>query len=152
MFRNLMRGAAAGAAGTTALNAATYADMALRGRPASSIPERAVEVVAERSGHPVAGEGEVRQNRLEGLGALNGIAVGIGIGAVAGLFRPVLAHLPTLLGATVLGGAAMAAADVPLVRMKLTDVSSWSPADWASDVVPHLAYGVVAQSVLKGAK
>jgi hypothetical protein len=152
MFRNLMRGAAAGAAGTAALNAVTYADMALRGRPASSIPEQAVEMMAERSGHPVPGEGQTRQNRLEGLGALSGMVTGVGIGALAGLLRPMLAHLPTLLGATLVGGAAMAAANVPLQRMKLTDVSSWSPSDWASDVVPHLAYGVVAEMVLKGAK
>ena len=152
MFRNLLRGAAAGAAATTALNAVTYADMAARGRPASSVPEQAVERMAEQSGHPVSGEGEVRQNRLEGLGALGGIATGVGIGAVAGLFRPVFAHLPTLLGATILGGAAMAAADVPLQQMKLTDVASWSPSDWASDIVPHAAYGVVAALILKGAK
>jgi hypothetical protein len=152
MFRNLMRGAAAGAAGTTALNAVTYLDMAVRGRPASSIPQQAVEMIAEQSGHPVQGEGELRQNRLEGLGALSGIGTGIGIGALAGLLRPVLAHLPVLLGATVLGGAAMAAADLPLQRLKLTDISSWSATDWASDVVPHLAYGVVAEMVLKGAK
>jgi hypothetical protein len=152
MFRNLMRGAAAGAAGTAALNAVTFADMAVRGRPASSVPQQAVELMAEHSGHPVPGEGEVRQNRLEGLGALSGIATGVGVGALAGLMRPVLAHLPTVLGATVLGGAAMAAANVPLQRMKLTDVSTWSASDWASDVVPHVAYGVVAQMVLKGAK
>jgi hypothetical protein len=152
MFRNLLRGAAAGAAGTTALNAVTYADMAVRGRPASSIPEQAVDLLAQQTGRPVTGEGEVRQNRLEGLGALSGIATGVGIGALAGLLRPVFAHLPTLLSATVIGGAAMAAADLPLQQMKLTDVSSWTPTDWASDVVPHLAYGFVAAMVLKGAK
>jgi hypothetical protein len=108
--------------------------------------------MAVHSGHPVPGEGEARQNRLEGLGALSGIATGVGIGALAGLMRPLLAHLPTLLGATLLGGAAMAAADVPLQRLKLTDVGAWSASDWASDVVPHLAYGVVAEMVLKGAK
>ena len=34
----LLAGIAAGAAGTTALNATTYLDMALRGRPASRTP------------------------------------------------------------------------------------------------------------------
>ena len=38
----MLRGAAAGAAGTTALNVVTYLDMAVRGRPASSTPERTV--------------------------------------------------------------------------------------------------------------
>ncbi len=37
VFRRLLLGAAAGAAGTTALDAVTYLDMALRGRPASSL-------------------------------------------------------------------------------------------------------------------
>jgi hypothetical protein len=36
-------GAAAGAAGTTALNTVTYLDMAVRGRPTSSTPEDIVE-------------------------------------------------------------------------------------------------------------
>jgi hypothetical protein len=37
MFKGLARGAAAGAAGTTALNAVTYLDMAVRARPASDM-------------------------------------------------------------------------------------------------------------------
>ena len=36
----LLRGAAAGAAGSTALNAVTYLDMVVRGRGTSSTPER----------------------------------------------------------------------------------------------------------------
>ncbi len=39
----VLLGAAAGAAGATALNALTYVDMAVRGRPASSTPETTVE-------------------------------------------------------------------------------------------------------------
>ena len=34
VWRGLLRGAAAGAAGTTALNTVTYLDMVVRGRPA----------------------------------------------------------------------------------------------------------------------
>lgn len=49
-LRGLMAGAAAGAAGTTALNAVTYLDMAWRARPASQTPEQAVEKLAERAG------------------------------------------------------------------------------------------------------
>ena len=43
MIKGLIRGALAGAAGTTALNAAGYADMAWRGRPSSSTPKQAAE-------------------------------------------------------------------------------------------------------------
>jgi hypothetical protein len=148
MFKALMRGAIAGAAGTTALNAVTYLDMAVRARPPSDTPEKAVEKIAEVAGRSVPGEGEVRENRLAGLGPLAGIATGVGIGAAAGLFRPILRHLPTVVGATLLGGAAMAAADVPLTRLGLTDPSTWSPVDWASDVIPHVAYGLVTYTAI----
>jgi hypothetical protein len=149
MFKALVRGAIAGAAGTTALNAVTYLDMAVRARPPSDIPQKAVEKIAEEvGGRPVPGEGEERENRLSGLGALAGIATGVGIGAAAGLFRPILRHLPTVVGATLLGGAAMAASDVPLTKFGLTDPSTWSPVDWASDVIPHVAYGLVTYKAL----
>src|SRR5947209_11876200 len=87
MWRYVLRGAAAGAAGTTALAAATYRDIALRGRPLSDTPERAVEALADRAGTRVPGEGATREHRLTGLGALSGIATGIGLGAVLGLVR-----------------------------------------------------------------
>ncbi len=54
----LAAGVASGAVGTTALNAATYLDMALRGRPASDVPERATDAVLERAGLELPGEGE----------------------------------------------------------------------------------------------
>ena len=41
-----LRGAAAGAAGSTALNAVTYLDMAGRGRGSSSTPEQTVQALA----------------------------------------------------------------------------------------------------------
>src|SRR6266536_4517209 len=70
MFRALWKGALAGAAGTTALNAATYLDMAMRARPASGTPQQAVAQLGERTGRPVTGTGEERDNRLAGLGPL----------------------------------------------------------------------------------
>jgi hypothetical protein len=149
MIRNLLRGAVAGAAGTTALNAATYLDMAVRARPASQTPQHAVEKVAAESGHPVPGDGEERGNRVEGLGSLAGIATGVGIGAAAGLLRPLLTRLPAVIGAVVLGGGAMAAADLPLVKLGLTDPSTWASADWLSDAIPHLAYGAVTFAALR---
>lgn len=149
MFRALLRGAAAGAAGTTALNAVTYLDMAVRARPASSTPQQSVEVLAQKLGHPVPGEGERHENRLAGLGPLNGIAVGVGIGAVAGLLRPVLARLSLPVGATVIGAAALAAANIPMKRLGVSDPATWSAADWVSDVVPHAAFGLVTHATLR---
>ncbi|HZY76784.1 MAG TPA: hypothetical protein VFE40_10720 [Jatrophihabitantaceae bacterium] len=150
MFTNLLRGAAAGAAGTTALNATTYADMAIRARPASSTPQQAVDEMARRGGHPVPGEGEEHENRLQGLGPLTGILTGVGIGMAAGLLRPIVTRLPLPIGAAALGAAAMAGANVPLSKLGLTDVSSWSTTDWISDVVPHLSYGLVTFWTLRG--
>lgn len=149
MFAALGRGIAAGAAGTTALNAATYLDMAWRARGASEMPQQAVETLADSAGQQVPGEGDQRQNRLEGLGALTGIATGVGIGAVAGLVGPVLTRLPTLLGGALAGTAAMAASDLPLSRMGLTDPRAWSAPDWLSDGVPHLAYGLATVATLR---
>ncbi|MGI8760235.1 MAG: hypothetical protein ACR2LF_02825 [Jatrophihabitantaceae bacterium] len=149
MFANLLRGAAAGAAGTTALNAVTYLDMAVRARPASSTPQQAVATIAEKSGIEIPGDGETRDNRLEGLGPLSGIATGVGIGVAAGLLRPLVARLPAVVGATLLGAAAMTGSDVPLTKLGLTDPSKWSSVDWLSDAVPHLAYGAVTYAVLR---
>jgi hypothetical protein len=146
MLKRLMQGAVAGAAGTTALNAVTYADMAMRARPSSSTPEQVVEELAKRSGHPVPGSGAERQNRLQGLGALSGLMTGVLVGALAGQLRFVVLRLGPVLGPAILGGSAMLATD--LTKLDITDPSSWDAGSWASDAVPHLAFGVVAYSAL----
>lgn len=147
--RGLLAGAAAGAAGTTALNAVTYLDMAARGRPASSTPRQAVEKITEVTGTDIAGEGETRENRKSGLGPLIGAATGVGVGALAGLLlAPLPVRLPRPLLGLALGAAAMAGSDVPMTRLGITDPSSWTAGGWAADVVPHLAYGAVTASVL----
>jgi hypothetical protein len=148
MIKGILRGAAAGAAGATALNAVSYLDMAWRGRAASSMPENAVEKIAELINRPVQGSGETRQNRLTGLGALSGIATGIGVGSVFGFLRPVVLRFGPVVGPIVIGGAAMAASDVPLVKLGLTDTKDWSNIDWASDIVPHLAFGIATYATL----
>jgi len=48
MTGSFARGLLAGAAGTTALTAVTYLDLALRGRPASTLPEE----TSRRAGRP----------------------------------------------------------------------------------------------------
>jgi hypothetical protein len=80
MWNRIFAGLLAGAAGTTALNAATYADMALRGRPPSQVPEQ----VVDRLGLPL-GEGAAASNRRQAVAALLGIGVGVGVGAAYGL-------------------------------------------------------------------
>jgi hypothetical protein len=148
MLKRLMQGAVAGAAGTTALNAVTYADMAMRARPSSSTPEQVVEELAKRSGHPVPGSGEERQNRLQGLGALSGLMTGVLVGALAGQLRSAVLRLGPVLGPAILGGSAMLATDLTMAKLDITDPSSWDTGSWVSDAVPHLAFGVVAYSAL----
>jgi hypothetical protein len=143
------KGMLAGAAGTTALNAATYLDMAVRARPASEIPQQTIETLADRMGHPVPGQGEEKQNRLTGLGALGGIATGVGMGALAGVLGPLLRRLPVGLPTLSFGALVMAATDTSMVKLGLTDPSSWSAADWLSDALPHLAYGIAAEAILR---
>jgi hypothetical protein len=71
--------------GTTALNAATCLDMAVRGRASSSAPQDLVEAVADRADVGISGKGDERDNRLTGLGPLSGIGVGVAVGTAAGL-------------------------------------------------------------------
>lgn len=150
MIRSIVRGCAAGAAGTTALNAVTYADMALRGRPASSIPEAVADRITSYLGHPVPHTGG-RDSRLTGLGALSGIAVGSGTGAVASLLRRAGVRVPVWLGGLLTGGLAMALTDVPIARLGINDPRTWSARDWASDAVPHLVYGLVTYGLVTAA-
>jgi hypothetical protein len=83
-----LRGAAAGAAATTALNAVTYLDMVVRGRGTSSTPEDTVEKLAGKAHVDIPGDEEKRQNRLQGLGPLTGLVAGVGVGVLAGLSGP----------------------------------------------------------------
>jgi hypothetical protein len=148
MLRAILRGAAAGAAGTTALNAVTYLDMAWRGRPASSTPERTVETLADRAGQRIPGEGGTRDSRLTALGSLTGIATGVGIGVAGALLRAAGLRLPLAVGGPLLGAAAMAGTDLPMAALDVTDVREWSRDAWLADAVPHLVYGVVTAAVV----
>lgn len=45
----------------------------------------------------------------------------------------------------------MASTDVPMPALGTADPSTWKAADWISDAVPHLAYGLVIAAVLRRA-
>jgi hypothetical protein len=139
----MLRGAAAGAAGTTALNAVTYLDMAPRARLASSNPQESVEVATRMASVQLPGDGEDRDNRVSALGAFTGLATGVAVGAAYGAARGLGFRPPVALGALVAAAAAMAGANGPMTALRVTDPRSWVAADWAADVVPHLAYGLV---------
>lgn len=146
--RNLARGALAGAAGTTALNAVTYLDMAVRGRASSSTPRQTVETAAGKAGVEVPGDEESRQNRVAGIGPMLGIATGVGAGAVLGAmstgWRP-----PFGLSAGVATVLAMVGSNAPMTALGVSDPTSWSLTDWVSDAVPHAAFGLVSAATLR---
>jgi uncharacterized membrane protein len=148
MLKTVGRGLIAGATGVTALNWVGYLDMAVRGRPASDAPARLVEAGLERVDLPLPGAGDALANRLSGLGALAGIKVGLGVGVAASVARSLGLRLPAPLAIAVTGAAAMAASDVPIAALGISDPRDWSAVDWASDVVPHLAYAVATHAVL----
>ena len=148
LFRGILGGAAAGAAGTTALAVASGIDAFVRGRPASDAPARLVGTVLDRAGVQVPGGRGERGNRLAALGPLAGAATGVTLGALVGGLRARGFRLPAPLGGALLGAAAMAAADVPLAAAGVSDPRSWSAADWTGDALAHLAYGVTTKRVL----
>lgn len=147
--RGVLAGIAAGAAGTTALNAVTYLDMAVRGRAASSAPQDAVDKLAGKLDVDIPGEGEARDNRIAGLGPLLGIVTGVGVGAMIGLLRKCGVRAPVPMTAAISAAAAMLGSDAPMAKLGISDPRSWSSTDWASDAVPHLAYGLATAGVLQ---
>ncbi|MGK5170069.1 hypothetical protein [Geodermatophilus sp. CPCC 205761] len=143
-----VRGAAAGAAGTTALNAVTYLDMAVRGRPSSSTPERTVETLAEKAHVPIPGDGATRQNRVQGLGPLTGLVAGVGVGVLVGLVRAAGFRSRPLVGTLLVTAGVLVSTNGPMTVLGITDPRTWSATDWVSDLVPHVAYGAVVTTTL----
>src|ERR687894_1086510 len=143
-----LRGAAAGAAGTTALNAVTYLDMTVRGRPTSSTPEQTVEKLAEQAHVPIPGDGDKRQNRIQGLGPITGLVAGVGAGVVVGRVRAAGYRSQPLIGTVLTTLVVLVGTNGPMTVLGITDPRTWSAVDWASDIVPHLAYGAVVKTTM----
>lgn len=149
--RRLLWGAASGAVGTTVLNAITYGDMLVRGRPASGTPAKAAGILADDIGISslrTDNDEPKAENRRQAAGALLGYATGVTIGVVAAvaLNRSNDEHL--VRNGLLLGFVAMAASDGPIVLTGASDPRTWSPADWLSDIVPHVAYGLATAASL----
>jgi hypothetical protein len=149
MTRGLLLGAAAGAAGTTALNAVTYLDMVARGRPASSTPEDTVEALSDVVHVPVPGEGDARESRVTALGALTGLVAGVGIGAVLGAARAAGWRPGVGVGSVAATLGALVGTNGPMTVLGVTDPRTWPVSSWVADIVPHVAYGAVAAAVLE---
>ncbi len=148
MLRSVLIGAIAGAAGTVALDMATYADMAIRGRSSSNAPAQLVEKMAVKTGLRLSSNGtgyndQVAKSRESGLGALLGYINGVGTGILYGVFRSQVGSVPAPLAWAVVGMAAMAESDVPLITSGVSNPKTWGVSGWVSDVIPHLIYGLV---------
>ncbi|GAC1383787.1 MAG: hypothetical protein NVS4B8_07400 [Herpetosiphon sp.] len=144
MRKGIVAGLVAGAAGTAALNIATYADMAIRGRAASEVPEKLAGTLVETVGIDLDGEGkqakETGKNRRSAIGALLGYATGLGMGAAYALARPNTVSIPV--AGILVGLSTMAASDVPAIVSGATDPATWGTSGWLWDTAFHLVFGV----------
>lgn len=148
MLSNALKGLLAGTAGTVALNIATYADMALRGRSSSTAPAKMVETLADKAHISLASEGkdnqdQTAQNRESGAGALFGFFNGLGTGVAYSMLRSQGTGIPLPFASLLVGLAAMAESDVPLALLKVSNPRTWGTTEWLADLIPHLIYGFV---------
>lgn len=152
MKRELLTGMLAGAAGTTALNATTYLDMAVRGRPPSTTPEQTVRKGEALIGVSLSSESpdsQPAESRRSGIGALLGIAAGVGTGGVYGLLRPRLGRVPLVLLSLGAAAGANVGPMLPMAALGVTDPREWTLDSWITDLLPHLAYGVVTTAAFE---
>jgi len=152
MWRQVWTGAAAGAAGTTALNAVTYLDMAVRARAASSTPEDTVEEMAGKLPVDVPGEGDKRDNRVSALGPLMGLATGVGLGALYGAGTSATGRPHPAAGTLVVTAMVLIGANGPMAALGVSDPREWDLNAWLTDIVPHVAYGVVTALTYEAAQ
>jgi hypothetical protein len=61
--------------------------------------------------------------------------------------RPKLGHAPLVLLGVGAGLAANVGTTAPMVALGITDPRTWPVDSWVSDLVPHLAYGMVTAAV-----
>lgn len=131
------RGLLAGAAGTAAIEITTYLDMAIRDRPASSLPKETAKAIASRAGV------SLDENRSVASGGLLGYVDGLLAGATYGILRSAFDRMPWTVGALGLAAATLVMSEGTATRLGTTDWTTWSAAQWAEDIVPRLVYGSV---------
>jgi uncharacterized membrane protein len=132
LLSGLLRGAAAGAAGTTALASTSHVDRTVRGRQAGDAP---------RLIRAAAGPG-----RPSAAGLLTGTAAGVAVGALAGVLRAAGVRPPAAVSGPLLGLAAAAACGGPRAVLRIVDPRRSS--DWPAEVAPPLVYGFTTHATL----
>lgn len=146
--RTILYGAAAGAAGTAILDVTTYADMALRGRAPSELPQKVVKEIAHRAriaplDKPDELMSDADRNRQTALGALLGYADGFGAGALFGALRPQLRGISWFWAGIALGTATLLLSEGSATALRQTDPRKWGASGWVADLVPRFLYGWV---------
>ena len=131
--KNAVRGMLAGAAGTAMLNLTTYADVVVRDRPPSPLPEKVIGAIAKNA--------DIGANRKTGLGALLGYFDGLGAGMLFGAIRPYARGVPWQVAGIALGVFTAVLSEGSATALKQTDPRRWTAADWIADMVPRCIYG-----------
>ncbi len=131
-------GMAAGAAGTAVLNATTYADMAVRGRPASKVPKAVVKEFARWTGVR-----RLPRPRARDLSMLLGYADGFGTGVLFGVLRPRMRGVPWYVAGLGMAAFTLLLSEGTATAMGKTDPREWGLSGWLADLVPRTLYGCV---------
>ncbi len=143
-------GLLAATAGTIALDAVSYADMLLRGRPASELPTEVVKKLAPLVGWTdILADDEATANKRSALGALLGYANGMAAGAVYGAIRPAFRWVPWPIAGLILGGATLVTSEGLATQLGATDWSTWSAGEWIADIIPRSIYGLTVAAVIE---
>src|SRR5947207_6011370 len=138
MLNAALRGIIAGATGTVALDTATYMDMAIRGRSSSNASSKMIDTVAKQlhlllSSQVSGSKDQTVQNRESGLGALLGYVNGLGTGVIYGMLRSRFDEIPAPLAAALVGLTTMAASDIPMVALRVSNPKTWGISGWVAD-------------------
>lgn len=136
--RAIAYGLAAGAAGSALLNATTYADMAIRARPESKVPQRVIKEFARW-----AGVRRMQRPRVQGLSMLLGYADGFGTGVLFGVLRPRMRGVPWYLAGLGLAAFTLVLSEGTATAMGKTDPRDWGLSGWLMDLAPRALYGCV---------
>ncbi len=134
----MLYGAVAGAAGTAVLDVTTYADMAIRNRPPSKLPQKVAGELARR-----AHIEHLDSNRETAFGALLGYTDGFGSGALFGAVRPAMRGVPWFWAGIGLGLLTLVISEGSATALKQTDPREWDASAWIADLVPRFVYGWV---------
>jgi hypothetical protein len=142
----MLYGALAGAAGSAVLDVTTYADMAIRGRAPSELPQKMVKEISQRAHVPPFDKPDEQltendKHRETAFGALLGYADGLGVGAMYGAMRPAMRNVSWFWTGIGLAAVTLLLSEGTATALKQTDPRKWGPAAWIADLVPRFAYG-----------